>query len=124
MALIQPSFDEVQDSVEAGTYAVRIVDSKVDTWSGKDGKPDTPYVLWTMETFNEEDPKNNGRKVFDRTPASGKGAFRLQNLFKAATGEKISGEFETTQLHSRELKVVVALDDKGYTNVKAYAPLN
>lgn len=119
--LVTPNFDEVQDSVDAGEYAVRVVGAEHGEWE-KDGRK-TPYVNWSMDTFNEQDPKNNGRRVFDRTPIAGKGAFRLQNFYRAATGEALKGPFETEQLIGRELKITVAINDKGYTEVKSYAQL-
>lgn len=129
MGLIKPDFSDVQDSVGAGEYKVRVVDSKIDMWAGKDGKPDTHYVNWTLETFNEADSKNNGRRIFHRTPINGKGAFRLKNFYKAAMKQELVGDFDTEMLHSKELKVTVVdgVDKEGnltgFTEVKAVAPL-
>jgi hypothetical protein len=118
--LITPDFSQVQDAVEPGVYSVRIVDSKLDKWQGKDGKPDTRLIVWTLETFNEASDKNNGRKIFHRTPIEGGGAFRLQDFFKAATGEACSGSFDRTMLHGREIEVTVAQQKNSeYTEVKA-----
>lgn len=119
--LIVPDFSNVQDRVEPGIYKVRIVDSKVDTWQGKDGKPNTSFILWTMETFSEVTDKNNGRKVFHRTAIEGEGAFRLQDFYLAAMGEACAGQFDRTILHGRELEVTIAQQKNNpqYTEVKA-----
>lgn len=123
--LITPDFSQVQDTVEAGIYSVRVTDSKIDKWTGKDGKPDTRIIAWTLETFNEAADKNNGRKIFHRTPIEGAGAFRLQQFYKAAMGEELSGSFDRTLLHGRELQVTIAQQKNNpeYTEVKACAPI-
>lgn len=119
--LVTPDFSTAQDAVEPGIYSVRIVDSKFETWKGKDGKKDTTVVAWTMETFNESEPKNNGRKIFYRTPIEGSMANRLKSFFKAAMHEDIAGAFDRTMLHGRELEVTIGQqkNDPQYTEVKA-----
>lgn len=125
--LITPDFSEVKDSVEPGVYSGRITAHKVDTWPGKDGKKPTMYIKWTFETFNEEDPKNNGRKISMNTPINGPGAFRLKQLFTAAMGEEPKqGEgFDPAMLMGKEvsLTVVQQKDKQGqeteYTDVKS-----
>lgn len=106
--LVQPDFSQVTDTVGEGIYKVRIVDSKMDRWEGKDGKPATAFINWTLETFAELESKNNGRKIFHRTPIEGKGAFRLKDFYRAAMGEECAGAFDRTMLHGRELEVTVA----------------
>lgn len=132
--MIEPDFSEVKDSVEAGVYSARIVDSKVDKWTGKEDqngskKPDTTFINWTLETFNEQDEKNNGRKIFHKTPVNGGGAFRLKEFYKAAMGEDCVGAFDRTMLYGKELQVTV-VDGKtktgeptGYTEVKTVRPI-
>lgn len=128
---IKPDFSEVKDNVEAGDYMARVVDSKVDQWQGKDGKPNTVYINWTMETFNEAEPKNNGRKIFHKTPLNGGGAFRLQEFYKAAMLVDCPAEgFDRTSIHGKEVQVTVidGVDRKtgqptGYTEVKSVRPL-
>lgn len=129
MGLIKPDFSQVQDHVEPGTYRARIVDAKIDEWPGKNGKPATPYINWRMETFQETEVKNNGRSIFMKTPITGKGAFRLRDLYRAATGEALDSEFDTEQLMSKEVELVI-VDGKdaegnpsGYTDVKAVKPI-
>lgn len=122
---VTPNFESVQDRVGEGTYTARIVDSKVGTWEGKEGKPNTTYINWTMETFNETEDKNNGRRIFHRTPIEGAGAFRLQDFYRAAMGEDCSGRFDRTMLHGREVEVTIGVqkNDPQYTEVKAVKPI-
>lgn len=127
--LIVPDFTEVKDNVTPGVYKARIVDSKVDQWAGKEGKAPTVYINWTLETYGEQDEKNNGRKIFHKTPINGPGAFRLREFYKAAMGEECQGAFDRTMLHSREVEVTI-VDGKdkqgqltGYTEVKAVKPV-
>lgn len=122
---VTPDFSKVQDRVDEGIYKTRVVDSKVDTWQGKEGKPNTTYIAWTLETFNEAEEKNNGRKIFHRTPIEGPGAFRLQDFYRAAMGEDCAGAFDRTMLHGRELEVTIGKqkDNPEYTEVKSARPI-
>lgn len=124
--LVTPNFSDVQDRVGEGIYKARIIDSKVDTWPGKDGKRPTTFINWTLETFAEVEDKNNGRRIFHRTPIEGAGAFRLQDFYRAAMGEECSGSFDRTMLHGREVEVTVGLqkDKPEYTEVKSVRALN
>ena len=124
MGLVTPNFDEVQDSFDAGEYVVQVTGAELGAWE-KDGHS-TPYVRWEYSTVDEAVAKNNGRKLFDRTALAGKGAFRVQQVYRAATGEPLSADspsFDTEQLLGRQLKVVVAINEKGYAEVKSYAAL-
>lgn len=126
--LVMPDFSDVKDSVEPGVYKVRITDSKIDKWAAKEaGKKDTYFVNWTMETFGEAEEKNNGRKVFHRTPVNGPGAFRLQEFYKAAmNGESCpTTGFDKNMLHSRELEITIApqKNDPQYNEVKSVKAL-
>ena len=91
MALIKPDLTQTTDTVSAGTYSVRIKDASIGEWPGKDGGPATSYINWRLETFGETEQKNNGRAIWLKTPTSGKGAFRLKDLFKAAMSEDLDG---------------------------------
>ena len=125
MSLITPNLDDVQDSFVAGEYKVRIVGTEQGKWENDRGI--THYLKVTMETFDEAEPKNNGRKLFDRVPFTGGGAFRIVNLYAAATGEKLNREnpsFDTEMLIGRELKVVVDINDKGYTEIKSVSSID
>lgn len=119
--LIVPDFTDVKDAVEPGVYKARIVSHKVDQWAGKEGKKDTPYIQWVMETFEEAEEKNNGRKIFHNTPIAGPGAFRLQQFFKGAMGEELRGEFDPTMLYGKQVELTIApqKDKPEYTEVKA-----
>lgn len=121
MALVTPDFSEVAEEITPGEYTVRVVGAEEGSWE-KDGRT-TRFIKWTMETLNEADPKNNGRRIYERTALNGKGAFRLQRLYKAAVGESLKGGFDTEQLLGKEVRVVVETDAKGFTNVKSFAPV-
>lgn len=123
--LITPNFTEVQDQVGEGVYKVRIVDSKHDSWTSKKDGRITNVIAWTLETFNEAAEKNNGRKIFHRTPIEGPGAFRLQQFYQAAMGEPCSSSFDRTMLHGRELEVTYGpqKDKPEYGEVKSCRPI-
>lgn len=123
--LVTPDFSGVQDRVGEGVYKTRIIDSTVGTWAGKDGKPATTYINWTMETFGEEQEKNNGRRIFHRTPIEGGGAFRLQDFYRAAMGEECGGSFDRSMLYGREVEVTIAqqANKPEYTEVKSVRPI-
>ncbi len=119
--LIVPNFNDVQDRVDVGVYKTRIVDSKMDQWAGRDGKKPTTLIVWTLETFAESESKNNGRKIFHRTPIEGPGAFRLMDFYRAATGVDCKGQFDRTELHGSEIEVTIAqqTNNPQYTEVKS-----
>lgn len=130
VGLVVPDFSQTQDEVEPGVYTARITHGEIDKWDGKEGKPDTTYIKWTMETFNEEDEKNNGRKIFHRTPIMGGGAFRFKQFYKAAMGQDCPAEgFNIEDLYGKEVELgIVDGYDKdkqptGYTEVKTVKPL-
>lgn len=102
MALVKPDLSEVKDTVTAGTYKARIRKGEV-----KEFQSGQQYVNWELETYGEQDPKNNGRRIFHKTPISGGGAFRLQEMFNAATGQALTGEFDTDVLAGKNVQVVV-----------------
>lgn len=124
---MKPDFSEVQENVTAGNYTVRITGAQLGEWNTANGR--TQYINWELQTFGEAESKNNGRRIFHKTPIAGKGAFRLQQFYKAATKEDLRGEFDTEQLLGKELGVtVVDGTDKegnptGYTEVKAVKPI-
>lgn len=125
--LVTPDFTDIQDNVKAGSYKVRITGAKFGEWNTDKGT--TRFVNWEMETFGEEEEKNNGRKIFHKTPINGKGAFRLQQFYKAAMKTDLAGAFDTEMLLSKELQVTVidGVDKEGnptgYTDIKAVKPL-
>lgn len=117
MALVKPDFTEVQDNVGVGTYRARITDAKLGAWPAKDDRPEQPFINWQMKTFGEAEEKNNGRSIFFRTSTTGKGAFMLRDLYKAAVGQVLVGSFDTEQLFGKEIEVTLA-ERNGYTEVK------
>lgn len=112
MPVITPDFSESSDKpVPPGTYSARILEGKPETSKSKG----TPMVAWTLELFGS--PEINGRRMWHRTPITGRGAFRLQEIYKAATGEPLAEgmQFDTDSLVQREVTVTVSqdLNDKG-----------
>lgn len=125
--LVVPNFSDVQDRIGEGIYKVRIVGSKIDSWAGTDKRPQpTKYINWTLETFSEEEEKNNGRKLFHTTPVEGGGAFKLQDFYRAAMGEDCTGPFDPTQLYGHEVEITVGLrkDKPEFTEVKSVRPIS
>lgn len=128
MALITPDFSEVQDPITPGVYRVRIVKAEQDAWENERGT--TKFIKWELETFGSEDTKNNGRKIWHRTPIQGKGAFRLADFYRAAMKETLGkGGFDTEMMLGKELEVTITEQkDKegnlnGYTEVKTVRPI-
>lgn len=131
MSFIKPDFSEVTDTVGPGTYSARVIESEPGAWSGKEGKPDTHFVKWTLETFNEDDPKNNGRRIFHRTPISGKGAFLFQQFYKAAFGTEVPADgVDLNDFAGKEMTVTLVdgvdrmtKQPTGYVEVKTVTQL-
>jgi len=120
MALIKPDFSEISDEVLPGEYMVRITAAEMKQYKSGDD-----YINWTLDTFNEVEPKNNGRKIWYSTPIKGKAAFLLQRLYSAATnGAKMTEQFDTESLYGKEIRIVVDKNAKGYTEVKAVRAIN
>lgn len=104
MALVKPDFSEVAEEVGPGTYRGVIKSAEMGKWE----KSGTEYVNWTIETVGSQDPKNNGRKIFHKTPVSGKGAFRLQDFYKAAMGQSLTAAgFDTQMLLGRQIELTL-----------------
>lgn len=133
--LILPDLSEAVDFVEPGVYSTRIIGHKMGKWDGKGdnaGKV-TRFIDWELQTFNELDPKNNGRKIFHKTPINGKGAFQFQKFYTGTFGVQYvpSAEgFNPSMFHGREIEVTVVqqVDYKTkqpteYTEVKAVKPI-
>lgn len=123
MALIQPDFSDIQDQVSAGTYKVIVKKGEVKEWPNGGS-----YINWELETYGEGEAKNNGRRIFDKTATSGKGAFRLQQFYKAATGQSLTGSFDTEQLVGKQLEIELVDgvrngEPTGYTEVKRIRPV-
>lgn len=118
--LVKPDFSEVADPITPGEYKVIIKKGEVKEWPNGG-----TYVNWELETVGDADPKNNGRKIFDKTALTGRGAFRIQQFYQAATGQALTKEFDTEQLAGKQI-VVEVIDGMrngeptGYTEVKRY----
>lgn len=119
-ALVTPDYSTSQDPLEPGIYSVRVKDSSMKQW--KDG---TNAINWVMETFNEADTKNNGRKIFYQTPIEGPFASRLKEFYKAAMHEENKGSFSRSTLYGREIEVTLGQQKNKpeYTEVKAIRAL-
>jgi hypothetical protein len=124
--LITPNFDEIQDAVAPGTYKVRVKKGDVKEWPNGG-----TYINWELETYGEGESKNNGRRVFAKTSTSGKGAFMLQQFYRAAVGQALSGAFDTEQLVGKELAIEVVDgvnrqtgEPTGYTEVKRFKAIS
>lgn len=116
--LLTPDFSEVAEAVTPGTYKTVIKKGEVKEWPNGG-----MYVNWELETVGEAEPKNNGRRIFHKTAIQGKGAFMLQQIYQAATGKPLTGQFDTEDLVGKV--VVVDLADgvrngepTGYVEVK------
>lgn len=125
MAIIKPDFSEIKEDVGPGTYKGRIKAAQVKDWPNGG-----QYVNWEIETYGEKETKNNGRRIFHKTSLSGKGAFQLQQFYKAATGQSLTGDFDTDMLLGKqvEVQVVDGVNRKtgeptGYTEVAKVRPV-
>lgn len=125
--LIEPDFSENLDGIPEGTYQANIVDSEVKEAKSSGNK----YVKWQLTIVNATDSRINGKAVWTNTPINGKGVFRLQQLYKAATGNRLTQGFDTTELMGKTVLIDVidgvdrATGEKsGYSEVKAVKPLH
>jgi len=100
--LITPDLSEGNKSLDPGVYAARIIEVEA-----KDSKAGKPMVKWTLETFGNDDQALNGKRVYTHTMCVGKGVFKLQEMYKAATGEKLEGAFDSEQLVGSEVRVTL-----------------
>lgn len=122
--LITPNFDDVQDAIQPGTYKVMIKKGDVKEWPNGG-----QYVNWELETTGETEAKNNGRRIFAKTSTGGKGAFMLQQIYRAAVGTSLTGQFDTEQLVGKTIVVEVVDgvrngEPTGYTEVKRFKSVN
>lgn len=107
--LITPDLSEAvegsSEPIPAGVYKVRIEDVEL-----KDAKSGAKYLKWKARIFGSEGElaRFNNWPVYYNTMTSGKGAGMLKNLYKAATGEELAGEFDATALLSKEVQFTLA----------------
>jgi len=120
MPLVTPDLSGVQDQVTPGTYKCTVKKGDI-----KESSNGSLYINWRLETYGESESKNNGRSIFIKTPLSGGGAFRLQQIYTAAMGKPLPTEFNTDELLGRKVlaEVVDGMDRNtnqptGYTEVK------
>lgn len=124
MSLVTPDFSEIQEDVTPGTYRVVVKKGEVKEWPNGG-----TYVNWELETFGEPEAKNNGRRIFHKTSTSGKGAFTLQQIYRAAVGQALTGPFDTEQIIGKQVAVEVVAGMKngeptGYNEVKRVKPIS
>jgi hypothetical protein len=113
--LFTPDFSEAAEDLAPGTYQVRITNCEEKT-----SQAGNTYLKWTLDTINEQDPKNNGRKLWHNTMLSGKGVIMLKRFWDAATdGADMGTQFDSEQLLGKELSVTIDKNEKGYAEVKA-----
>lgn len=75
---------EIHDGLTEGSYLGTIV--RMDRKTARTGKA---YIMWTVETFAEGDPKNNGRRVFHNTFSDGRSLKSHTNFYRAVTGKQL-----------------------------------
>ena len=126
--LLMPDFTTVPEKIVPGTYKVIIKDAetKVNYRQDRDGK-NISAARWTLQTFGEQDEKNNGRHIYHQTDVNGFFAGRFKDLYKAATGKEYeAGPFDPTTLYGLEIEVTVGLqkNDPQYSEVKAVRPIS
>ncbi len=83
---IEVDLSEVVDGFPQGDYNVNVVNAEQKT-----SKAGNSYIRWQFTVFNHPEPKYNGQAIWHNTPTSGKGAFRLVQLWKAAMGSELKG---------------------------------
>lgn len=120
MPLIQPDFSDILEKLPEGVYKAHIVDVEEKT-----SQTGNPYVKWQLTVYDAPDARCNGKAVWTNTPTSGKGAFRLQQLYTAAMGKKLEGAFDSIELMGKSVLITVVNEQDrrtgeptGYSEVK------
>lgn len=98
MALVVPQFDELAD-ITPGNYKARITEAEVTTAKTSGA----PMVVWKLEVFGSDNKGQNGQVITHRTMLTGKGAFGVKDLYRAAMKEELSGSFDTDMLLGKEV---------------------
>ena len=107
--LISPDLSEAAEStsepIPPGVYKVRIEDVEL-----KNAKSGANYLRWKTRIFGAEGElaRFNNWPVFYNTMTSGKGAGMLKNLYRSATGEDLTGQFDATTLYAKEVLFTLA----------------
>lgn len=124
--MIQPvevNLTDIVDGLAEGDYKVNVVDCEMKT-----SKAGNPYLRWQFTAFDCPDARYNGQSVWHSTPTTGKGAFRLMQLYKAAVGTKLDNtvtSIDPQKILGKQILVTVvkSLDqngaDTGFSEVKA-----
>jgi hypothetical protein len=108
---VKPDLSESIEGVKPGQYQAMTKKCEL-----KESRAGAKYLKWELEITNH--PEVSGRKLWTNTMLSGKGAFRLQELYLAATGEtlpKDNAEFDTEQIIGQTIgvQVVDGVDQQG-----------
>lgn len=126
---IPVNLEDVIDGVPEGDYNVTVVDAEMKT-----SKAGNPYARWQLTVFDAPEAKFNGQAIWHSTPTTGKGAFRLIQLWRAAMGQKPDSKvtsIDPQQILGKKLSITVVNSHdqdgnlSGYTEVKsvrAYKP--
>lgn len=123
---IQIDQSEVVDGIPEGEYIVNIVDAEMKT-----SKSGNPYLRWQFTVVNNVEARFNGQAIWHSTPTTGKGAFRLLQLYRAAQGTKLDRTATTIEpqaILGKQVKIVVVPshdqdgNPNGFTEVKSVAP--
>lgn len=117
---------EVVDDIPEGEYNVNVVDAEMKT-----SKAGNPYLRWQFTVFGHSDPRYNSQAIWHSTPTSGKGAFRLLQLHKAAVGSKLdknATQIDPRDILGKQLSITVVNshdqdgNPNGFTEVKYVRP--
>lgn len=120
---IEVDLNEVVDGLPEGDYKVNVVDAEQKT-----SKAGNPYLRWQFAVIDHAEAKFNGQAIWHSTPTSGKGAFRLMQLYKAAVGEKLdtaSRTLDPQKILGKQLAITVVNshdqdgNPNGFTEVKS-----
>ena len=101
-----------------GVYNARVAELALGQWEGKEGKPDLNFLKVKLEVYGSDNAADNGKAITYNAPITGKGAFKLMDLWEAATGEKLdasTGELDAEQIQGKEVRVTLgeAKDQQG-----------
>lgn len=120
MGLIKPDFTEMSEPLAHGDYKARVVDDELaETQTGKQ------QLKVTLEIFGCQGDKEsyNGKKLTYFAMLAGKGAFRLHDLWKAATGvdlPKDCGSLNTDEIRGKAVTVTLGPEKDQNGNEKRF----
>ncbi len=118
---------EVVDGIPEGEYKVNVVDAELKT-----SKAGNPYARWQFTVIDNADPRYNGQAIWHSTPTTGKGAFRLLQLYRAAVGAKLdknSTKIDPKAILGKQLRITVVNSHdqdgnlNGFSEVKTVRPV-